>query len=243
MPLILLLEVAIILFLRKKMAAYFVGMIVRFGGSRSQAVWLYALTALPGVLSHEISHFLYAAFLGLRTGSIELLPQMDERGGVELGSVQVEKKDPLRLSLVGLAPLISGMILIAWLSSYIPTLDFSSFSSWKTSVQMIQLTAFHVLIMYLIMTISLHMTPSKRDMASWPIVAVLTFVFMSSFIFLGFKIPITQSITEGLSRILNQTAYGLALAILFAGVSTGLEYIGLLVSIRYDRRRLWQKNT
>ena len=226
MALLLILEIAIILFLRKKLASYFVSTIQMWGGSRSVAVWFYAVLSLPGVLSHEISHFLYAAFLGLRTGSIELLPHMDEQGGVELGSVQVERKDPLRLSLVGLAPLISGMILVAWLSSFI------SFTF------PIHLTWLHIFATYMITVIALHMTPSKKDMASWPIVAILFFLFMSSFIFLGFKIPTTTSLVAQFSHILDQTVYGLALAVLVAGLMTGIEYIGLLVTIRYDRRHI-----
>ena len=75
---------------------------------------LFSLLFLPGVLLHETSHYLTAKILGVRTGRFTVIPQAVKEGGLVLGSVEVEKTDILRDSLIGLAPIITGTLFIAY---------------------------------------------------------------------------------------------------------------------------------
>ena len=83
--------------------------------SRSQnfTVGVFSLLFFPGVFLHELSHFIMAKILGVRTGKFSLFPKMMDDGRLQLGYVEAASTDIFRDSLVGLAPLISGMIFVA----------------------------------------------------------------------------------------------------------------------------------
>jgi hypothetical protein len=71
-------------------------------------ITLFSVMFLPGVLVHEISHFLMAKLLGVRTGRISLLPQPLPNGRLQLGFVETAPTDLVRDVLIGSTPLIVG---------------------------------------------------------------------------------------------------------------------------------------
>ena len=64
----------------------------------------------PGVALHELSHALMARLLGVQTANLTMVPRRQADGHVRLGSVQVERVDVIRGSLIGLAPLLVGSL-------------------------------------------------------------------------------------------------------------------------------------
>jgi len=70
------------------------------------------LVLLPGVLLHESAHWLAARAVGLRTGKFRVWPAQ-QGNYIGLGSVSVERSDIWRESLVGVAPLVAGNLVIA----------------------------------------------------------------------------------------------------------------------------------
>ncbi len=74
---------------------------------RDIGLWLYAITLLPGVALHELSHAFMAGVLGVKIGKINILPRRVNKR-VQLGYVPVENTDFVRASLVGFAPLLLG---------------------------------------------------------------------------------------------------------------------------------------
>lgn len=83
-----------------------------FGFSRNNSIKILALIFLPGTLLHELSHFLAAEGLGVRAGGFTILPK-DEGHGIKMGSVRVEKTDPIRSFFIGIAPLITGILFLS----------------------------------------------------------------------------------------------------------------------------------
>ena len=71
------------------------------------AIGLFALLFFPGVLLHELSHYLMARLLLVRTAGFSMIPQARADGSVQLGFVSVRKVDKLRDALIGLAPLVN----------------------------------------------------------------------------------------------------------------------------------------
>jgi len=207
MLLLLFFAFAILFWLRVRVASRIILLARRFGCSLSGSIWLYALMTLPGVLLHEISHFLTAALFGLRTGTIALLPMIHPDGGVELGSVQVEKCDPFRQSIVGLAPLLFGLPMVIWLSTQLIPLPFS----WDIFHHSWGLIFW--LKTYALITFSLHLFPSRKDMAAWPIVGLLFGVFAGTALIMGFKMPSSQLFATHVSGFIYQSTYGVGLAI------------------------------
>ena len=94
------------------------GVAMLMTGDPELAVVLYALPLLPGVLLHELSHALTAILLQLRIGRISVRPRLSGRH-VWLGFVPVEKADPVRSSLVGLSPLLTGSAAILLIGTYV----------------------------------------------------------------------------------------------------------------------------
>lgn len=82
-------------------------------GNRTASLHLYALLMLPGTLIHELSHFIVAKLLGVRTGRISLRPHPSPDGHWwQLGNIRVAETDIVRGSLIGLAPLLVGSALL-----------------------------------------------------------------------------------------------------------------------------------
>lgn len=124
---------------------------------------------LPGIFLHEFSHILTAEILRVPTGELKLKPEIKE-GGLSLGSAQIGATDPFRLTLIGLAPFISGLTVL-WL-----LIKFNPGGWWQ------------ILFGYLAFTIAntLFSSPSDLQAAAVPIVLVLILfgVFQMAHLFL-----------------------------------------------------------
>ena len=66
---------------------------------------IFSLLFLPGVFLHELSHFVMAKILRVRTGRFSIFPQSLPDGRLQLGYVETAKSDVVRDSLIGAAPL------------------------------------------------------------------------------------------------------------------------------------------
>lgn len=124
---------------------------------------LYIVFFFPGVVIHELSHFLIASILQVPTGKIELLPYKIGKE-IKLGSVKVARTDILRTSIVGTAPLLVGTAVIYLLLSInypflFRDLQISGIVTKFTS----QFTRMDAAIVYLMFTISNTMLLSKND--------------------------------------------------------------------------------
>ena len=73
---------------------------------------------LPGVFLHELSHYLMAKILFIRTGKFSIFPHSLPDGRLQLGYVETSRSDVVRDSLVGAAPLIAGTLFVAYVAIY-----------------------------------------------------------------------------------------------------------------------------
>lgn len=157
-------------FLTRELGSFF----MRVTKSQTMSIYLLALLFFPGVLIHELGHFLMASFLLVRTGEIEFLPKIQE-GGIKLGSVSIAHTDPLRRFVIGVAPFVSGLAIL-FLSAYYltPLWPFS----WKT-----------ILFGYILFEIGNTMFSSKKDLEG--AIGLLLFVgfIVGSLFVLGTRLP------------------------------------------------------
>lgn len=184
------------------------------------SILLFSIVFLPGVLLHEISHFLTAKLLRVPTGRFSVLPRPLPEGKLQLGYVETYKTDVFRDALIGIAPLLTGMTVIALISYFqfeiIPSTDTIKIASMNINMD----TFFRVynqsdfwLWFYFIFVISSTMYPSASDRRSWLPMFVLLFVILLVFILLGagpwmvdVLIPGINQILLGLSIILGISA-------------------------------------
>lgn len=168
----------ILLFLQRWIHTHLHGLSLLLTGKPERAVVVYALVLLPGVLLHELSHWLTANLLGVRTGSFSIFPRRRPDGTVQLGYVEYYRGktlDPLRETLIGGAPLIVGTAVILLIAFYIFDLPTLVLAIETGDIDVLSLalgdlfrTDFILLWIYLIFAISNAMLPSASDRRAWP---------------------------------------------------------------------------
>lgn len=147
-------------------------------GSKTPPSSLYSLLFFPGVITHELAHFLTASLLGVRTGEVALLPhELQEQKRVALGSVKIAKTDFVRGSLIGAAPLITGLILLYvcvafYLNNRHIQLDLAIVGELLLALrtQPIQIS---ILVLYSIWCLGNTLFLSKEDRSTWPVLIVV----------------------------------------------------------------------
>lgn len=96
--------------LHREIQAFFLILTRRPGATQI----IFALIFFPGILLHELSHFLIAKLLGVRTGHFSIFPQPLPNGRLRLGYVETASGGALRDALIGIAPLVTGCIFVAY---------------------------------------------------------------------------------------------------------------------------------
>lgn len=140
----------------------------------SVAIGIFSLLFFPGVLLHETSHFLMARLLRVRTGKFSLIPQTTAQGSLRLGYVETARADWFRDTLIGLAPLLTGGAVIAWLGfgrlQLMPVGSAILAADWQVLPALLRnVTAVpdFWLWFYLAFAISSTMLPSASDRQAW----------------------------------------------------------------------------
>ncbi len=173
-------------------------LLLRITRSREKSATILGIIFLPGTFIHEISHFLTALFLLVPVGKINLMPEIRENG-VKLGSVEIAKTDFLRGSVIGLSPLIIGLSIILFLTSYF-ILNNSQINVWLI-----------LIFVFIIFQITNTMFSSKSDLRAvlelsvfvlFVVVFLLVFKINTPFLFLYEKIVVYASFFEKFSLFL-----------------------------------------
>lgn len=137
------------------------------------ALALFSLLFFPGVLLHELSHYITARVLGVRTGRFSLLPTAMPDGRLRLGFVETASVDYVRDAIIGVAPLLSGGLFVAYAGLQrlkLPLLwDSLAYGSLTFTDAVTAMTgqADFWLWFYLAFTISSMMLPSASDRRAW----------------------------------------------------------------------------
>ncbi len=104
-------ELILLFILSKKLINALAQIIYKLSKSHKIVVHVLAIIFLPGTIIHELGHLLFAGVMLVPIGEMNMLPEIEEEK-VKLGSVQIGKTDPLRRMIIGVAPVLLGMILI-----------------------------------------------------------------------------------------------------------------------------------
>ncbi len=99
------------LFLSKVVTNYLARFFYNLTHSQNFTINILATIFLPGTILHELAHLLTAGVMLVPVGELEVVPVISENG-VQLGSVQIGKTDPIRRMLIGFAPILFGVLVI-----------------------------------------------------------------------------------------------------------------------------------
>ncbi len=177
------------------------------------AIVLFSLLFFPGVLLHEGSHYSMARLLGVRTGRFSLIPRPLGDGKLQLGYVETAPADWLREAWVGMAPLISGGLFVAyagWACLKIVSLGQvlltgspqMFFNSLKTATAQPDFWLWF----YLALVVSSTMLPSESDRRAWLPLGLILLCLLAISLLAGAGPWLYDHLAEPLNQVFRSVA-------------------------------------
>ncbi len=203
-----------LLLVQRALHRHIQGVVLLLTGNANLAALVHFLVLLPGVIVHELSHWLAAKLLGVRVGPISIGPERKRGKQMRFGSVQIGRADPVRESLIGLAPLIVGTALVLlvaqWAFGLVPT-ESLTLAEWPRRLLACLRAPDAWLWVYLIFAIANAMMPSAADRLRWRTLALyLGLMLIAAYFLIGFPRGSAVWLLRGL-RLLSYLAYAFTL--------------------------------
>jgi hypothetical protein len=174
---------------------------------------IFSMLFLPGVFLHELSHFVMAKILRVRTGRFSILPKPLPDGRLQLGYVETARSDVVRDSLIGAAPLIVGTLFVAYVAIYHLQMrvlwdvfrngQFGLF--WMGVRALPQVPDFYFWF-YLAFTVSSTMMPSESDRHAWLELVISVAVLFAIALLFGAGPWMLSNVAPRLSNFLSSVA-------------------------------------
>lgn len=167
----------------------------------------------PGIVLHEASHWVVAHLLGLHPSRLRVWP---ERRGklVRMGYVDFRAGGPLRDSLVGLAPFLTGCAVLLGVAARV--FSFDEQMGWRGAVQSV-LGSLHQadlwLLFYLIFTVSNGMMPSASDRQAWSSLLLYMSLVTAGLYALDLLPALSSEVIARLLKGVRALVYALGLAV------------------------------
>ena len=237
----LVLLLAPLLFLQRSLHREIQGVFLLITRRPDISLALFSLLFFPGVFLHEASHFLMSRLLGVPTGRVSLLPRPMDNGCLQLGYVETGRTDIFRDALIGMAPLITGGLCVAFTGMRGLDLDhlWTALVSeqgvpFSEALNTVAARPDFWLWFYLTFVISSTMLPSASDRRAW-LPLVLVFGILLGVVLLAGAGPwLVQHLAPPLNALLR------ALAAVF-GISMVVH--GLILLPTWALRKLISKIT
>lgn len=208
----------IILFFLSRVSIRYIFYILHAVTSNNTVIYsIIAFIFFPGTVLHELSHFMMAIVLLLKVREIHIFPSW-EKGYIKLGRVIYEKKDVFRSILVGIAPIIVGLLFFWWLSAV------GIFETNRLGLK--------ILLGYIIFIISSTMFSSKQDLVDVVYIIPILLLFGVMYYFFPINISSFKSfevIVQGINRFLNDVNIYLFMSIAIHVVLVSVIFILLRI--------------
>jgi hypothetical protein len=212
-PLLSFISIALILFLSSQaLITHLLKLFTRLSKSQETAINLLFFLLLPGIFLHEFSHILSATLLQVPTGHLSLKPVL-KNNHLTLGSAQIAHTDPLRLTLIGTAPFITGTLSLWLILNLGLNLNPSTFT--LTSLTTLTHLPFYLLLLfgYLLFTISNTMFSSPSDLQSAAYPIILFLIILGIFKLTNLNLPLPLITYSSNFLILLATTFSIVLVL------------------------------
>lgn len=216
---ILLIELLLLFLLSDRLTKSLYAIFFSLFHSTHAAAGILTFLYLPGTAIHELSHLIAAEVLRVPTGELSFTPEVIRHHSgqheIKAGYLKIANTDPLRRFLIGIAPLLFGLMftfIIIWLFQYFwPQLT----QNWH-KIGLIGLTG------YLLFALSNNMFSSKADLEGAQYFLPVVGLISAALYIMGLRIVLTGEILTFLQRVLE----GLTRAL---GIVCGINLILLMV--------------
>lgn len=192
------------------------------GGNAALTMALFSFLFLPGVLLHEISHFIMAKLLFVPTKNFSIIPKMMPEGYLRMGYVEVLETDIARDSLIGAAPLIAGNLAVAYIAidrlNLIPlweVLRRGQMDLFWLGISWLPNIPDFAIWFYLTFAISSTMLPSQSDRNAWTPLALSIVLLIGLALFAGAGPWLMTNLAPPLNAFFQSlaTLFGLSAAV------------------------------
>lgn len=205
----LFIELATLYLLSRRVIQTLYRLLQKISRSRPIAIWVVSIIFFPGTVVHELAHLFTAEILGVHTGKLTLVPESLEGMEIKAGGVMIAETDPFRRTLIGLAPVIWGIVTLSALSYFIRTL------LARPQGESLQNTLASGVFFYLLFSISNSMFSSKEDMKGVIPFTITVLLFAAAGYVTGLRIGLTGELLTG-SRLVIESlvrSLGVVLAV------------------------------
>lgn len=196
---------------------------------------------LPGVLLHEGSHWLVAKVTGVRTGKVSIGLARARGKMMSLGSVNVERTDVLRESLIGVAPFAFGLAAIVLIAGFGFGLWANAQLDWRGALDRVlgALNDWHAwLYLYLIFAVSTSMIPSESDREPWGLLIVVFIAIVVGAFLLGWVPRVTPEMLKFGNQVLDTLNLALGVSVAVNGIVAFVLWIAELTVGSVTQRRV-----
>lgn len=205
-------SLACLLFTQRWLQRHIIGLGLLAFGTQDDGIILYYTVMFPGVVLHELSHLLVASLLRVRTRRFVILPVRDEKS-ILLGHVEIEKTDAVRAALIGAAPLLTGLLMLALvadkafnLSDLAAALPAGDLAVIRPAIERLIRRPDFWIWLYFTFTIANAMMPSPEDRRSWPAFIGGVFVVVLVMFAAGLQDAVVDTLTGPTASALNALA-------------------------------------
>ncbi len=227
--LLLLFLLLIIYFLSRLVTARFYAFLFLLTSSEGFSMRILAVILLLGTIIHEVAHFLAATILRVPTGELSVMPEIESINDgkskqVKAGKLEIVETDPFRQTLIGLAPMFVGLILIYVIGKLLlPDLS---------NILNTQYLILNTLCFFLFFVISITMFSSRQDLQSLIFIGPIILLVLISLYFIGVRVFFDEKLTMQITVVFSD----LNLYLIIAGVTDFLVLLFVTANLS-----LWQK--
>jgi hypothetical protein len=219
---------ALTVLLQRWLHQHIQGFVLALTGNAGCAVRLLFYLLLPGVLLHEASHLVAAKLLFVRTHGMNIGIGNPRRKQISLGSVNIERTDPIRESVIGVAPFVVGLtaiwLIVGWGFGVWP-------NSGLTLAQVVERVRDYAydwttwLDLYLVFAVSTAMIPSESDREPWGPVITVFGVGVAILFLLGWTPRVPPDFVTLARQLLDALTFALGIAVIVNGVIAVLLWL------------------